>query len=124
MSSNRSALGALDGLEALVGPEGVTRTVDALENAIGASFLRQGGTMTRSAVKDRLDFCLSILGQALRDQKWSLARSLDGLPRWLRMHLLSVPIDLDAESKHGAWGVDDEDAAAAAKPGAGLIFQA
>lgn len=89
----------------LVAEDQVGRVTRGFMDAIEASF-EEGHVhvlATKSEIRHRFDICAKLFERLRGDEKWSIARTLDMLPRYLRCELEGQSYDPKADADRVMW---------------------
>jgi hypothetical protein len=77
----------------LVGSGDVGRVTRTFHEAVAKSFEDDKSRITGAEVKRRFNFCCEIFRELRGDEKWSVQRCLDHLPKFLRCKVDRQPYD-------------------------------
>ncbi len=97
-------------VRAMVSSPDFGRLVVAVTASVELSFGLDGGRVTKSAVKERVDLAWDLVKRLRADFKWSVARICDHVATFLRCELNGVAYDPGA--MNGIWNPERLDGAA------------
>ena len=79
----------------LIPDDDVGVVTKSFQDAIGCSFDDDRSRVTQAEIKRRFEICCKIFENLCGDLKWSTAKALDFIPRYLRNELDGIPYTPD-----------------------------